>query len=166
MGKKIGCLSDTHGYLDSRLVSFLSECDEIWHAGDIGSNLIAEDLARIAPLKAVSGNIDDHEVRNTYPIHQRFTIEGLDVWITHIGGYPGNYNQAVKPLIFKSPPSLFVCGHSHILKVMNDRKLGLLHINPGAAGRSGIHKVQTAVRFMIEDGKTIDLEVIELQRQR
>jgi uncharacterized protein len=166
MSIKIACLSDTHGFLDERLAGFLGDCDEIWHAGDIGSLPVAEELAAMKPLRAVYGNIDDRQIRERFPLHQRFFCEGVDVWITHIGGYPGKYDGAVKPQIFEYPPRLFVCGHSHILKVMNDKKTGLLHINPGAAGRSGIHQVQTAVRFVIDNDNIGELEIIELNRSR
>jgi uncharacterized protein len=165
MSLKIACLSDTHGFFDKRLLNFLSPCDEIWHAGDIGSMAVADQLSALKPLKAVSGNIDDHEMCLKYPAHQRFMCEGVDVWITHIGGYPGNYHSSVRKDIIRSPPRLFICGHSHILKVMNDNKNGLLHINPGAAGLSGMHKVQTAVRFVIDKNEIKDLEIIELERE-
>ncbi len=164
MSIRIGCLSDTHGFLDDRFLDFFASCDAIWHAGDIGSENVALELGRLKPFKAVHGNIDDQNIRNQFPAHQRFESNGIDIWITHIGGYPGKYDSAVKPVIFESPPKLFICGHSHILKVVNDRKLGLLHINPGAAGRSGMHKVQTAVRFIINNGKVSDLEIIELEK--
>jgi uncharacterized protein len=164
MSIKIACLSDTHGFLDERLIPFIEPSDEIWHAGDIGSLAVAEQLAAIKPFRAVSGNIDDQAVRHKFPVHQRFDCGGIDVWITHIGGYPGRYNPAVKSLLQGSPPGLFICGHSHILKVMNDEELGLLHINPGAAGRAGIHQVQTAVRFVIDRKKIKSLEILELKR--
>lgn len=166
MSIKIGCLSDTHGFYDQRLDDFLGWCDEIWHAGDIGSIQVAGKLEAIAPLRAVHGNIDGQEIRNIYPAHQRFICGGIDVWITHIGGYPGKYDPAVRGLINSSPPGLFIAGHSHILKVMRDKKRGLLHINPGAAGRIGLHTVQTAIRFVISEGVVTSLEVIELPRNR
>ncbi len=166
MSIKIGCLSDTHGFYDERLDDFLGCCDEIWHAGDIGSIEVAEQLARLRPLRAVHGNIDDNDIRNLYPAHQRFFCEDVDVWITHIGGYPGKYDPVVRRLIMASPPALFISGHSHILKVMNDKKLGLLHINPGAAGRSGMHRVQTAVRFVIDREAISGLEIIELPKKK
>ncbi|MFO7924305.1 MAG: metallophosphoesterase family protein [Bacteroidales bacterium] len=165
MSIKIGCLSDTHGFLDERLTGFLDTCDEIWHAGDIGSIRVAEKLAGIKPFRAVYGNIDGIEIRQVYPQHQRFVVGGLDVWITHTGGYPGKYDSLVRPAIFESPPNLFICGHSHILKVMNDNDLDLLHINPGAAGRAGMHKVQTAVRFVVGNNKISCLEIIELEKR-
>jgi uncharacterized protein len=164
MSITIGCLSDTHGFYDERLTVFLEACNEIWHAGDIGSMEVAEKLSAISPLRAVHGNIDNYGIRSVYPASHRFQCEKVDVWITHIGGYPGKYDHSVKELLISSPPGLFICGHSHILKVMNDDKLGLLHINPGAAGRSGIHKVQTAVRFMIEGKRISRLEILELKR--
>ena len=160
----IGLISDTHGFLDSRFTSHLQKCDEIWHAGDIGNLEIAEKLKEIAPLKAVFGNIDSHKIRLEFPENLRFHCEQVDVLITHIGGYPGRYEKRVKEQIQSKPPTLFICGHSHILKVMNDKKLGILHMNPGAAGNSGLHKVKTMLRFKI-DGKNIsDLEVVELER--
>ena len=160
----IGLISDTHGFLDSRFVSHLKKCDEIWHAGDIGSMEVAEKLKEIVPLKAVFGNIDNHKIRLEFPENLRFMCEKVDVFITHIGGYPGRYDKRVKEKLQTNPPTLFICGHSHILKVMNDKKLGILHMNPGAAGNSGLHKVKTMLRFKI-DGKNIsDLEVVELER--
>ncbi|MCT4602444.1 MAG: metallophosphatase family protein [Marinifilum sp.] len=159
--KQIGLLSDTHGHLDSVALKHLSDCDEIWHAGDIGNIETANNLAQIAPLVAVHGNIDGQEVRSIYSKHQRFYCEEIDVWMTHIGGYPKRYDGNVKPEIFTNPPKLFITGHSHILKVVFDKELNLLHINPGAAGLQGFHKVQTLVKFVI-DGKDIkDLQVVE-----
>lgn len=160
---RIGLLSDTHGFFDPRLKVFFADCDEIWHAGDIGNIETADEIAAFKPLRAVYGNIDGHEIRINYPENQRFQYEGMDVWITHIGGYPGNYDQKVRSKIRTNPPKLFIAGHSHILKVIPDKKLGLLHINPGAAGKSGFHLVRTAVRFVIEEGRIRDLEVIELE---
>ena len=162
--KRIGLLSDTHGYINPRLLSFFDKTDEIWHGGDIGTMEAVDLLARFKPLIAVHGNIDDHRIRAVYPAHQRFLCEETDVWITHIGGYPGHYDRFVKPDIFDNPPKLFICGHSHILKVIYDQKLGLLHVNPGAAGNKGFHKICTAVRFII-DGKDIrDFEIWEMKR--
>ncbi len=161
---KIGLLSDTHGYFDSRLKIFFQDCDELWHAGDIGNIEIADEMSSFKPMVAVYGNIDDAKVRSVYPLFQRFKRNGLDVLITHIGGYPGNYNRSIKEKIYASPPDLFISGHSHILKVINDKKLGLLHINPGAAGRNGFHRVRTAVRFSIMDGRINELEVWEAPR--
>ncbi len=159
--QKIGLLSDTHGYWDEKFVEYFSSCDEIWHAGDIGNSDILYKLEAIKPVRAVHGNIDGYPVRSICPKFLRFKIEELDVWMTHIGGYPGHYAPEVRPEIFKNPPGLFVCGHSHILKVQYDTSLKLLHINPGAAGKQGFHQVRTIIRFCI-DGKDVrDLEVIE-----
>ena len=163
--KLIGLISDTHGFLDSRFIYHLKNCDEIWHAGDIGSQEVAEKLKETAPLKAVFGNIDSHKIRLEFPENLRFMCEQVDVFITHIGGYPGRYDKRVREQLQSKPPTLFICGHSHILKVMNDKKLGILHMNPGAAGNSGLHKVKTMLRFKI-DGKNISyLEVVELERE-
>lgn len=163
--KRIGLLSDTHGFLHERLFPFFEKVDEIWHAGDIGNIGTADELAAFKPLKAVYGNIDGQDVRSVYPQHNRFFCEEVDVWITHIGGYPGRYEHYVKPEIYQKPPNLFVCGHSHILKVIYDQRLDFLHLNPGAAGSKGFHKVSTAMRFVI-DGKNIrDMEIWEMKRK-
>jgi putative phosphoesterase len=162
--KHIGLLSDTHGFFHQRLFSFFERVDEIWHAGDFGSIDLADELASFKPLKGVYGNIDGQDIRVVYPLHQRFMCEEVDVWMTHIGGYPGRYERYVKPGIYRNPPNLFISGHSHILKVIYDKKLNFLHINPGAAGYKGFHKKCTAVRFAI-DGKNIrDLEIWEMDR--
>ena len=161
---RIGVLSDTHGFIDNKILDFFVNCDEIWHAGDIGSLKTADILSEYKPFKAVYGNIDSHDIRNVYPEHQRFDCENIDVWMTHIGGYPGNYAPQVKANIFRNPPRLFICGHSHILKVIFDEKLGLLHINPGAAGKNGLHRKRTAVRFTIDLENISDLEILELNR--
>ncbi|MDK2841461.1 MAG: uncharacterized protein PWQ17_966 [Anaerophaga sp.] len=163
--RKIGLLSDTHGYLDARLFELFKDVDEVWHAGDIGSGNILSDLESFKICRAVYGNIDDWDIRMQIPEHQRFECEGLRVWMTHIGGYPGKYSPKVKHELIKNPPGLFISGHSHILKVMNDKKLGLLHINPGAAGKSGLHYIRTAVRFVIDNGEVKNLEVIELGKR-
>jgi putative phosphoesterase len=160
--KKILVLSDTHSYLDPKIEKYAKNCDEIWHAGDIGNTTITEALSEFAPIKAVYGNIDGAEVRKQYKQHLRFMCEDVDTWITHIGGYPNNYSTYVKPEIFNKPPKLFICGHSHILKVVFDKKLNLLHINPGAAGNYGFHKVKTLIRFCIDKEKITNLDVIEL----
>tara|TARA_B110000263_G_scaffold233956_1_gene231253 strand:+ start:48 stop:542 length:495 start_codon:yes stop_codon:yes gene_type:complete len=162
--KLIGLISDTHGFLDSRFIYHLKNCDEIWHAGDIGSQEVAEKLKETAPLKAVFGNIDSHKIRLEFPENLRFMCEQVDVFITHIGGYPGRYDKRVKKVLQSKPPTLFICGHSHILKVMNDKKLGILHMNPGAAGNSGLHKVKTMIRFKIDGENISNLEVVELKR--
>lgn len=163
--KKILLLSDTHGYMDDRILNYCKEADEVWHAGDIGSTTVTDQIKLLKPLKGVFGNIDGAQLRLEFPLNQRFFCEGVDVWITHIGGYPGRYSPAIKEEIQANPPKLFICGHSHILKVMNDQKLGLLHMNPGAAGVHGFHQMRTMLRFKI-DGTTIsDLEVIELGKR-
>jgi len=159
---KIGLISDTHSYLDDTVFRHFENCDEIWHAGDIGVIEVAERLAAFKPFKAVYGNIDTTDVRAVYPEHLRFNCEQTDVWITHIGGYPDRYSPLVKPEIYNNPPKLFICGHSHILKVIYDKKINCLHLNPGAAGKQGWHKVRTLMRFAIDEDKIKDLQVIEL----
>jgi putative phosphoesterase len=149
--------------LDDRIFDHFADCDEVWHAGDWGSMDAVNRLRAFKPLRGVWGNIDSHDIRHIFPQHNRFTCEGVKVWLTHIGGYPGNYDTLVRPAIFQQPPQLFVCGHSHILKVVNDKRLNLLHINPGAAGKYGFHKVQTLIRFEIDGDKIQNLEVIELK---
>ncbi|MGX1638977.1 metallophosphoesterase family protein [Sphingobacterium sp. NPDC055431] len=159
---KIGLLSDTHGYLDDAVLKHFEKCDEIWHAGDFGSMEVIEKLDAFKPLRAVYGNIDDKDIRLKFPEHLRFHSEQVDVWMTHIGGYPGKYSPLVKPEILNNPPKLFITGHSHILKVQFDPKLQLLHLNPGAAGKQGWHQIRTAMRFEINGDKIENLEVIEL----
>lgn len=159
--KKILLLSDTHSYIDKDILKYVKQVDEVWHAGDIGDLKVTDAIKALKPLKGVYGNIDGAEVRVEFPEHNRFMCENVDVWITHIGGYPKAYNVRVRDDIRANPPRLFICGHSHILKVMPDSKLNLLHMNPGAVGKHGFHKVRTMLRFTI-DGKKIDnLEVIE-----
>ncbi|MBO4985997.1 MAG: metallophosphoesterase family protein [Bacteroides sp.] len=159
---KVGLLSDTHGYWDEKYLQYFEECDEIWHAGDIGSVEVAQRLAAFKPLRAVYGNIDGQEIRALYPQTLRFTVDGAEVLMKHIGGYPGNYDSSIRGSILVRPPKLFISGHSHILKVKYDKTLDLLHINPGAAGISGFHRVRTLVRFTIDNGTFKDLEVVEL----
>ena len=162
---RVGLLSDTHNYLDPGILEHFKECDEIWHAGDIGTAAVTDELARFKPLRAVYGNIDGADIRRSFPEHQRFMCEQVDVWITHIGGYPKKYDQRVREEIRDNSPQLFICGHSHILKVIYDKDLMLLHVNPGAAGKYGFQKVRTVVRFSI-DGKDIkNMEVIELGKR-
>lgn len=160
--KRIGLISDTHSALDETVFDYFEECDEIWHAGDIGHPSVADRLAAFRPLRAVYGNIDEPSLRHRFPEDLRFELEGVSVFMTHIGGYPGRYSQRVRELLRAQPPGLFICGHSHILKVMPDKKLGLLHINPGAAGYQGFHKVRTIVRFSLEAGRVSELQVVEL----
>lgn len=159
--KTIGLMSDTHGFLDDAVFKHFDKCDEIWHAGDFGPD-VAERLAAFKPLKGVYGNIDDKEIRLLYPEHLRFKCEEVDVWMTHIGGYPGKYAPQVKSEIYTKPPKLFICGHSHILKVMPDKRNGCLHINPGACGNSGWHRIKTLIRFCISDEKIHTLAAIEI----
>lgn len=162
--KTIGLLSDTHNHLDEKFFEFFSNCDEIWHAGDIGSVALADKLASFKPLRAVSGNIDDYSTRLQYPESLRFTIENTDVLINHIGGYPGKYSPSVKQIFAQNPPDLFVCGHSHILRVIYDKKFNCLTLNPGAAGQYGAQAVRTALRFKLDAGNIEDLEIFELER--
>ncbi len=164
--KRIGLLSDTHGFVHPEIPRVFADCDEIWHAGDFGDEQVAEKLQAIKPLRGVHGNIDDQGIRRLFPRFLRFHCEELDVLMTHIGGYPGRYAPDVKPMLEAGPPDLFISGHSHILKVMPDKRLDLLHMNPGAAGRSGIHRVITMLRFVVEKDTIEDLEVIEFDRSR
>ena len=159
---RIGLLSDTHGYLDPQIEKHFTDCDEIWHAGDIGDPDIARRLNEWRPLRAVYGNIDGASIRNQFTEELVFECEGLHVYMTHIGGYPGNYSPKALQTIGRVSPGLFICGHSHILKVMPDNSRKLLHMNPGASGKEGFHKFRTALRFKIDQGKIQDLEVIEL----
>jgi len=161
---RIGLLSDTHHFLDEVIFEHFTNCDEIWHAGDFGTIGIADKLKDFKPVKGVYGNIDGYDIRNVYPEKLRWKCEQVEIMMTHIGGYPPKYNPVVKKELIQNPAQLFISGHSHILKVMYDDKLGCLHMNPGAAGKQGWHKVRTIIRFAI-DGKEIkDCEVIELGR--
>jgi putative phosphoesterase len=162
--KKIGLMSDTHGYLHPQVFRYFEKVDEIWHAGDIGHAALADELEAFKPFRAVYGNIDGADIRVRYPQHLRFREEGVDVLMTHIGGYPGKYAPGIKELLLREPVKLFICGHSHILKVMPDPALKLLHINPGACGQQGWHKVKTLVRFQLDNGNIQELEVIELPK--
>lgn len=163
--KKILLLSDTHSHIDESILKYVRLADEVWHAGDIGDLKVTDTIKDIKPLRAVYGNIDDDKARMEFPLHNRFMCEGIDVWITHIGGYPGKYNQAIRAEIQRNPPKLFICGHSHILKVQFDKSLNLLHMNPGACGIYGFHQVRTMLRFEIEDDKIQNLEIIELGKK-
>ncbi|RYJ41008.1 Phosphodiesterase [Flavobacterium anhuiense] len=160
--KKILLLSDTHSHIDDTILKYVVQADEVWHAGDIGDLSVTDTIKKLKPLRAVYGNIDDAKARLEFPLNNRFSCENVSVWITHIGGYPGKYNQNVREELALNPPKLFICGHSHILKVMFDKKHNLLHMNPGAAGKSGFHKVRTMLRFVIDDDKIKDLEIIEI----
>jgi putative phosphoesterase len=160
--KKILLLSDTHSYIDDTILKYVSQADEVWHAGDVGNLAVTDAIKKDKPLRAVYGNIDNDKARMEFPLNNRFMCEGVDVWITHIGGYPGKYNPAVRQEINENPPKLFICGHSHILKVQFDQKLNLLHMNPGAAGVHGFHQVRTMLRFEVDGDKIQQLEVIEI----
>ena len=160
--KKILLLSDTHGHLDKKIIDYISQADQVWHAGDIGNPMVLDNLTALKPLRAVYGNIDGHEIRLQAPEVLDFNCEGVSVLMLHIAGYPGRYNPQARALITKHKPKLLICGHSHILKVMQDKKNNHLHMNPGAAGISGFHKVRTMLRFEIDKGKIQNLEAIEL----
>jgi putative phosphoesterase len=162
--KKILLLSDTHGHIDDDIIKYVKQADEVWHAGDIGNLKVTDTIKALKPIRAVYGNIDDDKARIEFPEHDRFLCEHVDVWITHIGGYPNKYDMRVKNDIIKNPPKLFISGHSHILKVMYDKKLNLLHMNPGAVGKYGLHKVRTMLRFTIDGEKIDNLEVIEFKK--
>lgn len=159
---KVGLLSDTHGYWDARYEHYFQCCDEIWHAGDIGSEEVAAKLSDIKPFRAVYGNVDGGNIRMQYPKIQHFKVEDVEVMMTHIGGYPGRYNPEIREELYKTAPQLFIAGHSHILKVVFDKNLKCLHMNPGAAGKSGFHQVRTLLRFVIDGAIMKELEVIEL----
>lgn len=163
--KKILLLSDTHSHIDDIILKYVDQADEVWHAGDIGDLVVTDTIKKHKPLRAVYGNIDDAKARIEFPLNNRFMCEGVDVLITHIGGYPGKYNPQIKAEIIANPPKLFICGHSHILKVMYDKKYNLLHMNPGAAGKSGFHQVRTMLRFVIDGDKIKDLEIIEIEKK-
>lgn len=163
--KKILLLSDTHSYIDDRILHYAKFNDEIWHAGDIGNISVTDELSKIKPVRAVYGNIDGTEVRSTFPLDLNFEIEGVKVFMTHIAGYPNKYNARVKEEIIKNRPRLVICGHSHILKVMPDKKLNHIHMNPGAAGIYGFHQMRTMLQFELNAGKIENLNVIELGKR-
>lgn len=163
--KKILLLSDTHGHIDDTILKYVEWSDEVWHAGDIGDIKVTDTIKKYKTLRAVYGNIDGVAARNEFPLNNRFFCEKVDIWITHIGGYPGKYNQNIREEIQGNPPKLFICGHSHILKVQFDKGLNLLHMNPGACGKSGFHQVRTMLRFVIDGDSIKDLEVIELGKR-
>ncbi len=162
---RIGLLSDTHSYLHPRIREYFAECDEIWHAGDVGDIRVLDELKKMKPVRGVYGNIDGRDVRHEFPENLHFNCEGVSVLMTHIGGYPPRYNKRTRPMVRKERPGLFITGHSHILKIMHDPEdKKVLHINPGAAGKVGFHKVPTIVRFTLENGKVSDMQVIELRK--
>ena len=162
---RIGLLSDTHSHLEPGLLDHFTRCDELWHAGDVGDPAVLDALEAFRPVRAVYGNIDDQNLRQRLPLNLDFEVGGLRVFMTHIGGYPGRYTARVRKLLTELRPDIYVCGHSHILKVMPDPKLNLLHLNPGACGQHGFHRVKTALRFRIDGGKVSEMEVIELGRR-
>jgi len=162
---KIGLISDTHNYFDEAVFQYFKDCDEVWHAGDFGTAEIADKLKAFRPLRGVYGNIDGQDIRIEYPETLRFVCEGVNVMMTHIGGYPPKYTPAVKKELYAHPPQLFISGHSHILKIIYDDKINCLHMNPGAAGRSGWHKVRTLIRFVIDGKDMKQCEVIELGKK-
>lgn len=161
--KKIGLLSDTHATWDDRFEKYFQDCDEIWHAGDIGSLDLAEKFESIKPFRAVYGNIDDAKTRSAFPESLRFRFEGMEILMMHIGGYPGRYSPAALAAFKRKIPEIFICGHSHILKVIYDKKYGMLCVNPGAAGKQGFHKTRTLMRLTFDLGKITDAEIIELK---
>jgi len=161
--KRIGLLSDTHGFLDDRIFKYFNECDEIWHAGDIGSIQVVDRLSTFKSFKAVYGNIDDYITKKSFPEILRFSCENVRVLIKHIGGYPGKYDKSIINELEVDPPDLLIVGHSHLLKIQYDKQYNFLYINPGAAGNYGIHKVKTIIRFTVDDKDIKDLEIIELK---
>jgi len=164
LAQKILLLSDTHSFIDDKVLNYCKNADEVWHAGDIGNPEVTDKIREVSHLRAVYGNIDDKNIRSEFPLDNKFTIEGVPVWITHIGGYPHRYNPRIKESIVLRPPKLFISGHSHILKVQYDKKLKLLHMNPGAVGKHGFHNVRTMLRFEIENTDIKNLEIIEMKR--
>ncbi len=163
--KKILLLSDTHSFIDDQILKYVNLADEVWHAGDIGNLRVTDTIKKHKPLRAVFGNIDGKEARAEFPLDLKFEEQGVKIWITHIGGYPNRYNQRVREALKANPPNLFICGHSHILKVQYDNKLNCMHFNPGAAGKVGFHKVRTMLRFELDAGEIKNLEVIELAKR-
>lgn len=163
--QKILLISDTHSYLDPKLFKYIDTVDEVWHAGDIGDTSVCLDIAKLKPLKAVYGNIDGQDARKLYPENAIFMCEQVKVFITHIGGYPNRYNLEAKKIIEQEKPNLFICGHSHILKIMYDKKCNLLHLNPGACGVHGFHQIKTILRFTIEGTEIKNMEIIELGKR-
>ena len=162
---KILLLSDTHSYIDNQILKLVKHADEVWHVGDIGDIKVTDTIKNLKPLRAVYGNIDNTEVRSEFPLDNKFTIEKVTVWMTHIGGYPNRYDFRIREEIKNNPPKIFISGHSHILKVQFDKKLNLLHLNPGAVGKYGQHQVRTMLRFVIDKDIVKDLEIIELEKR-
>ncbi|MCG8183451.1 metallophosphoesterase family protein [Tenacibaculum piscium] len=163
--KKILLLSDTHSFIDNQILKFVKQADEVWHAGDIGDLKVTDTIKKLKPLRAVYGNIDDNNARAEFPLDNRFIVEDVSVWITHIGGYPNAYKPRVREELQQKSPKIFISGHSHILKVQYDQKFNLLHLNPGASGKYGFHKIRTMLRFELDKGEIINMEVIELGKK-
>ncbi len=164
MALKILLLSDSHGFIDEKILNYCKNADQVWHAGDIGSLEVTNAIQEVSALRAVYGNIDNKDIRSEFPLDNKFMAENVGVWMTHIGGYPNRYNSRIKTSLSLGPPKLFISGHSHILKVMYDKKLQLLHMNPGAMGNHGFHKVKTMLRFEIDNTDIKKLEIIEIKR--
>ena len=162
---RILLLSDTHGLINDQILKYVKQADEVWHAGDIGSTQVSDQIKALKPLRAVYGNVDNKELRAEFPLDQSFNADGIEVFMTHIGGYPGRYTARVREVLLQKKPDLYICGHSHILKVQRDTKLDLLHMNPGASGKHGFHQIRTMLRFNIDAGELKDLEVIELGKR-
>jgi len=162
---RILLLSDTHSFIDDQILKFIKQADEVWHAGDIGDLQVTDTIKELRPIRAVYGNIDNVQIRSEFPLDNEFTIEGVKVYMTHIGGYPPKYNSRTQEKLKINTPDLFICGHSHILKVMPDKKLDVLHMNPGAAGKHGFHSIRTMLRFTIDNKEIKNLEVIELGKR-
>tara|TARA_B100000787_G_scaffold170052_1_gene163677 strand:+ start:29624 stop:30121 length:498 start_codon:yes stop_codon:yes gene_type:complete len=163
--KKILLLSDTHSFIDDQILKFVKQADEVWHAGDIGNLEVTDTISKLKPLRGVYGNIDGHDARSQFPLDNKFRVEGVTVWMTHIGGYPNRYQKRVRDELQKIRPKIFISGHSHILKVQYDKKLNLLHLNPGAAGKHGFHAIRTMLRFELDKGDIKNLEIIELAKR-
>jgi len=159
---QIGLISDNHGYDGADILKYVKDCDEVWHAGDIGKLESLEAISEISKIRAVYGNIDDTDVRNVYPLDLHWTCEGMKIYMTHIGGYPCRCKKKVYAELKKSQPDIYICGHSHICKVMRDKELDIMHMNPGAYGHHGFHKMRTILKFKIEEGVLLDLSVVEL----
>ena len=163
--KKILLLSDTHSFIDDQILKFVKQSDEVWHVGDIGNLEVTDTIKELKPLRAVFGNIDGSDARSEFPLDQKFEVEKVTVWMTHIGGYPNNYYQRIREEIKINPPKIFISGHSHILKVQYDKRLNLLHLNPGAAGNHGFHKIRTMLRFELDNSEIKNMEIIELAKR-
>ncbi|MFN8258663.1 MAG: metallophosphoesterase family protein [Bacteroidales bacterium] len=164
--KRIGLLSDTHSFIDNPVLDFFAGMDEIWHAGDIGNQDVVYSLNQICPVRAVSGNIDDHRIRSYFNEFEIFNCENLKVMMVHVGGYPGKYHQGIKNKLMENDINLFISGHSHILKIMYDKTLGIMHLNPGAAGMSGFHNLRTAIRFVVENQNVTNIQILEISRNQ